>query len=430
MKKILLAILNKPVLVVVISLLVAGTMAIEASSIENSAPARAFVPAGPGMISIAGDAVAGSNMSHLSLSFLTSGRVTEVPVKVGDEVKKGDVLAALDPQNTTGALTQARAAYAAASAAYQKVVNGATGPAMDVAKAAVNTAIVALEQVKKQQDVAVENARVALLNVTPTAHREDSSTQGIETDAPIITGSYTLGKEGNIIIETYASAAKSGLSLRLSGLVTGTVSASSITPQPLGNSGLYITFPESVLRANRTWIVSLPNALAPDYITKLNAYQAAVQERTQAIASAEAAVKQAESNVNLVVAAARPEDVTSANAQVLSAQGALQIAQATYDMRRILSPGDGTVTAVHVSVGQTASPSTPAIELSGTATAKDVAVAVPNGAIIDRDGKTYVQVKSSNDDSIEREVTVGIKDSINTEVISGLSAGEEVAVTE
>ncbi len=429
MKKIFLTILNRPALVAAVSLLVAGAIAITVLPMGNTAPARAFVVASSGSISIAGDVVSGLSMNHLSLGFLTNGRVTEVQVKTGDEVKKGDVLAALDPQNTTGALTQAQAAYAAASAAYQKVVNGATGPAIDVAKATVNTAVVAREQVEKQQDVAVENARMALLNVTPTAHREDSSIQGIETDdVPTITGSYTLGKEGDIIIETYASAARSGLSFHMSGLVTGTESGSAITPQPLGNSGLYITFPEGA-RANQTWIVSLPNELAPDYITKLNAYQSALQERTQAIATAEAAVRQAESNLNVVLATTRPEDIASANAQVLSAQGALQIAQATYDMRRILAPSDGTVTAVHISIGQTASPNTPAIELSSTSSTKDVAVLVPNSAIIHRDGKTYVQVKNGTG-AEEREVTVGIKDSINTEVISGLSAGEEVAVTE
>jgi HlyD family secretion protein len=175
------------------------------------------------------------------------------------------------------------------------------------------------------------------------------------------------------------------------------------------------------------WIVSIPNTKASDYIAKYNAYQTALQTQTQTLATTDAAVQQAESNLNVTAAAARPEDVASAAAQVESAKGALQVAQAAYDQYRIVAPSDGTITAVHVSAGQTATANAPAIEMSGTSFAKSVPVSVPNSAIITNNGKTYVRVKSGSG-TIEKEVTTGIHDASTTEIVSGLSAGDQVAV--
>jgi len=423
MKSTLLALLNKPLYVAIASLVIAGAIAAVTLLGGNGVAQAHYATAAAGKISLTGQAVPGSTGTNLTLAFTTGGQIQSVNVNVGDTVKKGDVLAALDPQNTAGGLTQAKAAYAAATAAYQKVVNGATGPAIDVAKAALNSAKVARDEAARQQDVLVESAHDALLNATPQAFPQGG---GTEVDAPIISGSYTLGKEGDIVVDVYPSSAESGYSFHLSGLVTGTGNGSTVTPQPLGNSGLTILFPTSY-HGSRTWVISIPNKNAPDYVTKYNAYQTALQNRTQTIATTEAAVAQAESSLNNVVAAARPEDVAAAAAQVQSAQGALQIAQAAYDQRRILAPGDGKITAVHISAGQVASANAPAIEMSGTSFTRDASVVVPNSAIITVNGKTYVRVKSGSSTE-QKEVTIGLKDNLNTEVVSGLSVGDQVAI--
>ena len=423
MKKTLLSILNKPLYVSIASLVIAGGIGTSLLLGNDTVPLMQFAQAEPGSISITGQAAAGSVGTNLTLAFTMGGQIREINVSAGDKVKKGDILASLDPQNTAGGLTQAKAAYAGATAAYQKLVNGASGPAIDAAHAAVNTATVARDQTKRQQDVFVENAYTALLNSTPQAYPQEGD--ALDKTAPIISGSYTLGKEGDIVIDLYSSSAESGYSYRLSGLVTGTESASTITPTPLGNSGLYVLFPEG-FRSNVTWVISIPNMKAPDYIAKYNAYQAALQAKSQAIAMADAAIAQAEANLQVVVAVARPEDVSAAAAQVESARGALQIAQAAYDQRRIIAPGDGTITAVRVSEGQVTAAGAPAIEMSGASFTKDVAVLVPNAAIISVDGKTHVRVRSGTD-VVQKEVTTGIHDNLNTEILSGLSVGDEVA---
>src|ERR1035437_1162737 len=103
-----------------------------------------------------------SPSQDLTLAFLAGGKIESVSVKAGAKVSKGTVLATLNSGNTKGALEQAQAAY-------EKIINGATGSTIDVAKAAVNTAQVNLDETTKQQNTLVGNAENTLLNSTPMA---------------------------------------------------------------------------------------------------------------------------------------------------------------------------------------------------------------------------------------------------------------------
>ncbi|HTE49185.1 MAG TPA: biotin/lipoyl-binding protein, partial [Candidatus Paceibacterota bacterium] len=104
-----------------------------------------------------------SSPMGLTLGFLSSGRVKSISVKAGDNVKKGEVLATIDADNEDGGLIQAEAAYEVAKANYQKIINGATKTAVDIAKTSVNTAEVNLNGISKQQEVLVNNALRSLL---------------------------------------------------------------------------------------------------------------------------------------------------------------------------------------------------------------------------------------------------------------------------
>jgi HlyD family secretion protein len=56
-------------------------------------------------------------------------------------------------------------------------------------------------------------------------------------------------------------------------------------------------------------------------------------------------------------------------------------------------------------------------------------ITVPNTAIKTISGKTYVQVKNSSGTPEQREVTTGLKDYQNTEIVSGLAEGEVILIT-
>jgi HlyD family secretion protein len=56
-------------------------------------------------------------------------------------------------------------------------------------------------------------------------------------------------------------------------------------------------------------------------------------------------------------------------------------------------------------------------------------ITVPNTALKTVSGKTYVQVKTSSGTPEQREVTTGLKDYQNTEIVSGLAEGEVILIT-
>ncbi|WP_274585423.1 efflux RND transporter periplasmic adaptor subunit [Neisseria leonii] len=57
-------------------------------------------------------------------------------------------------------------------------------------------------------------------------------------------------------------------------------------------------------------------------------------------------------------------------------------------------------------------------------------LAVPTVTVKRREGKTYVRVLDGQGKAVEKEITTGLRDSMNTEVKSGLSEGERVVVSE
>ena len=66
------------------------------------------------------------------------------------------------------------------------------------------------------------------------------------------------------------------------------------------------------------------------------------------------------------------------------------------------------------------------IEINGV---KNVLL-VPTLTVKKHNGKSYVSILGADNKAVEREVTVGLKDSMNTEIKSGLKEGEKVIVSE
>ena len=299
-----------------------------------------------------------SAMHNLSLGFLASGRIKSVSVKAGDRVKSGQVLATLDAGNTEGALAQAQAAYETAEANYQKIISGATGTAIDVAKAAVNTAQVNLDGLTKQQNLLVANAYTNLLNSTLVANIEGDSS----LVSPFITGTYAKGVEGNITF-TVSQAGDNGY-ITFGGIESGTTSVSTTNQEPIGDTGLYIKFPSVSPYVGTTWKIEIPNKTAPNYLSNVNAYQSAQETESQTISNAQATLDQANASLTMLITAARPEDVSVAQAQVQSAEGAVEIAQAAVQNTIITAPTDGTILSVAITPGQIAIPNAPVIEFT------------------------------------------------------------------
>ena len=351
MKKNIKSFLQHPKRVIALSLVVALALGVWGYKNINKTPTDLFT----GDTSTDSATPTPTSNQNLTLGFLVGGRIKTVSVKAGDKVKKGQVLATLDSENVLGALEQARASYATAQANYQKVINGATGPTIDVARAVVNTAQVNLQGVTSQQNLLVKNAKTNLLNSNLVAKIKGDNS----LTPPTISGTYNQDTEG--IITIYVNQVGNGGYFTTSGMVTSTGKMSTVAPEPISNTGLFIEFP-SIAYVGTTWDIVIPNTTASNYLENYNDYQSALQTKTQTIASAQATLDQANASLTALVTSARPEDVAAAQAQVNNALGVVQIAEGAYKNTVITAPADGSVVSVTITPGQIAMPNAPAIE--------------------------------------------------------------------
>jgi HlyD family secretion protein len=292
-------------------------------------------------VSVSGKVVPADSVQ---LGFKSSAKINQIYFSVGDLVKKGQKIMSLDSNDARGALEIAKANY-------EKVVNGATSADIDVAKTAVETAQTNLDTVVSQQDLSVKIAYQNLLNSNLEAM---SSSLLSNTVAPTISGNYVLGKEGQIKISIYYTG--NGPSFNVSGLTTGSGTVTTLNPQPIGDSGLYINFPSTSYSAVSDWIISIPNKKAKDYLLNLNAYQSALETQDRLVSVAKSNLDQAKSALIFKQSSARPEDLSAA-------QGALLSAQSDYDGRFIFAPFDGIITKIDAKVGEIASLNTSLISM-------------------------------------------------------------------
>jgi multidrug efflux pump subunit AcrA (membrane-fusion protein) len=355
MKQHIISLPHHPKRVIIISLIIAGAIGVFGYLKINQ---KVITPDGKNQSNLNVNEKDNSSVSrNLTLGFLTGGRIKSALVKAGDRILKGQILATLDAENTLGVLAQAKASYKTSEANYKKIINGATSAAIDVAKAVAHTAEVNLDGTTKQQELFVKNAYQNLLNSTPEALPSGGNSDYL---APAISGNYDLGKEGDIVISIYYTG--NGASFNVSGITTGSGLVTTTTPQPIGDSGLYIKFP-SVNSINVTeWIITIPNKKAENYLTNSNAYQTALENQSQAVKNAQAILDQANVSLSALLASARPEDIAVGQAQMDNAAGAVQIAEAALQNTIITAPSDGMVMSVAITPGQIAIPNAPAIE--------------------------------------------------------------------
>lgn len=262
--------------------------------------------------------------TDLSLGFEQSKMIAQVNVRVGDVVKKGDVLASLSNGSERAAVASARGTLLAARARYNKVLEGSSS-----------------EEVKLAQ-VQLENARRTYLSEGLVAKPESPDTD-VDVITPTISGTY-VGVEGQYRIKLDTTAQNT---LEYSGLERGKIKVSDVSMYPLGTKGLYVQFPSGSKDYffSTTWIVSIPNIESSSHI----ANKALVEEKQAAL--------------DLTRATARQSDVDAALADVVVAQAGLDSATAALERTILRAPADGTITAVDVKVGEIPTTGTQAIAL-------------------------------------------------------------------
>ena len=179
--------------------------------------------------------------------------------------------------------------------------------------------------------------------------------------APVITGNYSKGVEGKINISLYYTG--NGSSFSASGIVNGNGQINTTTPQPIGDSGLYIKLPSNTSMNVNNWVIEIPNKKAPNYLLNYNAYQSALSAQSQAVSLASADLEQAQANLTAKQSAARPEDVAMAKAQIQEAQANIESIRSKLSNAQITTPISGVITQFDAKIGQLATPSVPLVSI-------------------------------------------------------------------
>ncbi len=304
------------------------------------------------------------NRQVAELGFPTGGTVTDVTVRVGDMVTAGTILATLDSRTLAADIKDGEAALERARASRAELLAGITATTRAVSNETITLKRDALARTTIDQARVVENARRTFLtnDLTALATEDDE-----EAPAPLISGTYTCDTEGTYTITFFGSNSASGYSFRLSGLESGTVTASVDQPTPFGTCGLRLQLAPNERYNRSVWTITIPNPDGSAYTQNRNAYEAAKTTAASQIALAEQDLALAEATGAEATAVARPEAIARANADVAQAEARLARVQSEVSDRTLTAPFTGVVTAVNTVVGE-AIGTTPLITLYATDT--------------------------------------------------------------
>jgi multidrug resistance efflux pump len=270
--------------------------------------------------------------STVNLAFPKSGRLVLLEVKNRQTVYKGETLAKLSAPDQEGLVSQAKGALNLAEAQY----------------ASLNSQY---RTTKNQQDLIVKNAYQTLLSsgIEGTPDKQDKN-------VPIISGTYTCGKEGSYVIDPYASADEnSGYSFNFSGLESGISSVKYDNPVPFGNCGLQIKFTNvSYFNPDTTWTINIPNTKSVSYLTNKNAYELAIENRDKVLSDLSTTIGTNDSGVSV------------AKASVDAARGAYEAALGAYQNNLIIAPSNGVINFIDkdLIVGQSITPNKTVISIT------------------------------------------------------------------
>ena len=341
------------------------------------------------------------------MSFGTPGRVEEVGVEVGQEVRTGDVLVQLESDALRRALQTAEQNLAIQEANLEELRKGASegdaaaaqatlesaqaqlddllaGPSeleLHDAEAALSSARAQLDDLlagPSRQELA--RARAALASAQAAVEAEAARYAAIEDQLTVARRELDLAAVDLESAKYFYDALKNDWQHKdyadfspevevykdaqtayNVALARYNLNAAGIDDGALRNAQSQLAQAEASLAA-LTEVKTVDIAAAREQIAQAEASMAAlIEEKTVQIAAARAQSAQAEANLADLLEGASPERVAITEAQVEQAKIQVADAQARLAKFRLIAPFDGVVTAVHVEVGELSSG--PAIEM-------------------------------------------------------------------
>ncbi len=338
-----------------------------------------------------------SASNEINLQAKASGTITSVNVKAGDVVKKGRTLISLDATTAQRAVRTAQTNLETA----QLDLDQFTQAPNSVSVLALKKTIADAETSKTNADKAIAEAYQTVLNSSVTAVSSDLNSTA---PTPTISGTYTKGEDAVITIIAYQAGSTSYFTASSvpADAASGTGKISTVIPQPIGDSGLFIKFPSTYVSNVTNWTITLPNKSAPDYASNYKSYQDAITNKQQVVATADLTIAQSNDSLGKLY---QPDalQLRAKQIAVQQAQDALDNAKADVSNYYVTAPFDGTIATITAQVGNTA---------SGTL-----------GTII-----THQQLATVSLNEVDvAKIKIGDKATLTFDAVDGLSIAGEVA---
>ncbi|MFZ2205020.1 MAG: efflux RND transporter periplasmic adaptor subunit [Minisyncoccia bacterium] len=280
-----------------------------------------------------------------------SGNITNIAVSINDKVKQGQLLFSLDDRDAQKAVRNAETSLETAKLELEKFQQAPN--TVDVLT--IKKAITDAENLKLDAEKAVKDKYRDLLNTSIVAlSMNPSDTQA----SPIISGTYIKGQEVTIFINIYqtGNGAYYNANSTPSGIVNGSGDATSLFPQPIGDSGLYIKF-ASNSSSQLGWTITLPNKSVAAYNTNLIAYQDAVDNQKKVNDTADLTIAQNNKKLDDLY---NPNalDLRSKQLVVEQAQNTLDDAKQSLKDYSVTAPFSGVISSLPVQQGELVTSST------------------------------------------------------------------------
>ncbi len=284
------------------------------------------------------------------LAFPAGGIVSDIAVVEGDIVTEGQILVTLEQAELHAERNDALGALRIAEADRNELMAGPRSESRSVTDITVNIAEEDLVRTIADAERKIENARNTLYSDSLEALPTQKSTNDVP---PTISGTFSCTEPGDYRLEIYHSNARSGYSYRLSGLESGTFTAYTEAPSPLGTCGLSIQFAADEVYSETEWVIAIPNTRSSAYVTNQNAYTLAQTQGIADINAATQALERVRREGVLENATPRIEEITRADAKVAQAAARLAQIDARIADRTLRAPFPGTINNIEVIKGET-----------------------------------------------------------------------------
>lgn len=296
---------------------------------------------------------------YARLAFNVGGTVSQIPVKEGQQVKKGNTLALLDTSDLQLQVKTAQDSLALAEATLTQAKTPASAEEIAAAQAAYDGAVAGLARAKQPATAEDLAAAEAAVKSAQSAYSSAIATYNRAKNGPT--------KEELEILNSQLAKAKAALDV-----------AQAAYDRAGGASNPYIAQMPVALQlqtATQDYQIALSNynkSLNPDAATVAQAQagvaqaqsglsqaQASLQRlkdqpKAEDTAQAQSQVDSAKAQLDLKKKGARPEDIAVAEKRVDQSKTALEQAQAQLAKATLVAPIDGTVTDIAIREGELA----------------------------------------------------------------------------